>query len=45
VQERCLTPILQTGGVPAIEPPVLRDGDLTLRPPRPPMTIVYLWEA
>jgi len=35
VQERCLTPILHTGGVPAIEPPVLRDGDLTLRPPRP----------
>ena len=24
-----------TGRVPAIEPPVLRDGDLTLRPPRP----------
>ena len=35
MQERCLTPIVQTGGVPAIEPPVLRDGDLTLRPPRP----------
>ena len=24
-----------TGGVPGIEPPILRDGDLTLRPPRP----------
>jgi len=24
-----------TGGVPAIEPPTLRSGDLTLRPPRP----------
>ena len=24
-----------TGDVPAIEPPTLRDGDLTLRPPRP----------
>jgi hypothetical protein len=23
------------GGVPAIEPPTLRDGDLTLRPPLP----------
>ncbi len=27
--------VRDTGCVPAIEPPTLRDGDLTLRPPRP----------
>ena len=27
--------VRDTGRVPAIEPPTLRDGDLTLRPPRP----------